>query len=126
MTDRTGLPRPLPTRGPRHLIASAIHSMGGARRLWRETAFRHELAGGAAGLVLLIAVQASPAEIAGAAILFLLLAATEALNTAIEVIVDHLTPHWAEFARDAKDLGSFAVLCMILANVLYLGYVVLI
>ncbi len=57
--------------------------------------------------------------------LFLLLVAAEALNTAIEVVVDHLAPGWAEFARDAKDLGSLAVLCLILANVAFVAYAIL-
>lgn len=58
-----------------------------------------------------------------AAILFLLLIATEALNTSIEVVVDHLSPDWSEFAKNAKDLGSFAVACLLLANGLNVLYV---
>lgn len=122
MTDRTDLPRPPRTQGAHHLLASARHSLGGLRRLSRETAFRHEMMAGAAGLAALLAVRASPAEILGAAALFLLLVAAEALNTAIEVVVDHLAPGWAEFARDAKDLGSLAVLCLIGANLGFLAY----
>ncbi|MEA5160291.1 diacylglycerol kinase [Cereibacter johrii] len=125
MTDRTDLPRPPQARGARHLLAAARHSTAGLRRLLQETAFRHELAGGAAGLALLLAGRATLPEILGAAVLFLLLVAAEALNTAIEVVVDHLAPGWAEFARDAKDLGSLAVLCLILANVAFVAYAIL-
>ncbi|NCU20091.1 diacylglycerol kinase, partial [Candidatus Falkowbacteria bacterium] len=49
----------------------------------------------------------------------------EALNTAIECLVDQLSPDWAEFARDAKDLGSVAVACVIAAAALWLGYALL-
>jgi len=57
--------------------------------------------------------------------LALLVVALEALNTAIECLVDHLTLDWAEFARDAKDLGSLAVLCGLLSHVLLLAHAVL-
>lgn len=49
-------------------------------------------------------------------VLFFCLVAVEALNTAIECIVDHLAPNWEEFARDAKDLGSLATMCLLCAN----------
>jgi len=51
------------------------------------------------------------------------LVAAEALNTAIECLVDHLAPDWQEFARDAKDLGSLATMCLLIANGLYLAWV---
>ena len=56
--------------------------------------------------------------------LWLLLIAVEALNTAVEAIVDHVSPHWSEAARDAKDLGSLAVMALILANAVFVGSVV--
>ncbi|MCE6960755.1 diacylglycerol kinase [Cereibacter sphaeroides] len=125
MTDRTDIPRPGRVDGPAHLLAAASHSLGGLRRLSHETAFRHEGLAGAAGLALLLGTRAGPGEIVVAVLLFLMLVAVEALNTAIEVIVDHLAPGWAEFARDAKDLGSLAVLCLIAANLVFLGYAVM-
>lgn len=111
--------------GPKHLFAAGSYSLGGLRRLWRETAFRHELLFGAAGFGLLIALGKSAPVIAGFAVPFLILIAVEALNTAVECLVDHISPEWAEFARDAKDLGSFAVACLIGANVGYLLVAVL-
>lgn len=71
-------------------------------------------------LILLIGIGATAMEIAGFVILFLLLVAVEALNTAIECIVDHLAPNWEVFARDAKDLGSLATMCLLFANGVYL------
>lgn len=58
-------------------------------------------------------------------ILWLLLVAIEALNTAVEAIVDHVSPHWSEAARDAKDLGSLAVMALLCANGVFVAYVVL-
>lgn len=57
--------------------------------------------------------------------LALLVVALEALNTALECVVDHLTQDWAEFARDAKDLGSLAVLCGLLCHVLLITHAAL-
>ncbi len=48
--------------------------------------------------------------------LLLVLAATEALNTAVELIVDRVSPEFSAFAGQAKDLGSFAVFCLLLVN----------
>lgn len=58
-------------------------------------------------------------------ILLLALVAVEALNTAIECIVDHLAPDWQEYARDAKDLGSLATLCLLCANGIFIGAVLI-
>ena len=117
--------RPDRVTGPRHLLAAGGYSLGGLRRLWKETAFRHEAQGGAAALALLLWTRASLPELLGFGALFLLLIAAEALNTAVEEIVDHLSPGWSAMARDAKDLGSLAVLCLLGANGLYLAAVVL-
>lgn len=117
--------RPGRVTGPKHLLAAGTYSAGGLRRLWRETAFRHEVLGGAAAMALLLWMRASPPELLGFAVLFLLLIAAEALNTAVEEIVDHLSPSWSAMARNAKDLGSLAVLCLLGANGLYLAAVVL-
>jgi len=38
--------------------------------------------------------------------IFFCWSAVEALNTAIECIVDHLAPQWAEFCPRRQDLGS--------------------
>lgn len=115
----SGGPRKPPPRvsGLKHLFAAGSYSLGGLRRLWRETAFRHELLFSALGIGLLIASGAGPAWVAGFVVLNLALIAVEALNTALECLVDHISPDWAEFARDAKDLGSLAVACLIAANV---------
>jgi diacylglycerol kinase (ATP) len=50
------------------------------------------------------------------AVLMLLLFSVESLNTAIEEIVDRVSPEFSSAARNAKDLGSFAVFCLLLAN----------
>ena len=59
------------------------------------------------------------AELCGLLALGLGLIAVEALNTALEELVDHLSPGWSEFAKHAKDLGSLAVACTIGALLVY-------
>ena len=69
---------------------------------------------------------ASVGEMLGFFALLCLLIAVEALNTAIEVVVDHLAPkEWARFAKEAKDLGSLAVAMTITAIGAYLLWVIL-
>lgn len=119
------LEKPVRKSGVAHFIAAAGYSAGGARRLWRESAFRQEVIGLAVLLALFAVVGASLAEFLGLAILSLILLAVEALNTAIEELVDNASPGWSEFARSAKDMGSFAVMCLLVATGLYAGWVVL-
>lgn len=107
-----------------HLFAAASYSAAGARRLLGEAAFRHELIAFGLVMVVFALVGASFPHYVAMAILFLLMIAFEALNTAIEEIVDRVSPEISAMAKHAKDLGSFAVFCLILANAGYAGYVV--
>ncbi len=99
--------------------------MNGASRLWREAAFRQEIIA-ASVVLMLFAIKGAPLwSFVGFAILALMVLATEALNTALEEVVDHVSPGWAEFAKNAKDMGSFAALCQIIGAGLFAGYVLL-
>lgn len=112
----TLLPRPPRQTGLRHLIAAVGNAGAGLRRLGAEAAFRHELAG-AALVAAAYAASGVPAAAYGASlVLFLLLVATEALNTAIEMLVDRASPGWSTFARDTKDLAALAVASLVVAN----------
>jgi diacylglycerol kinase (ATP) len=119
-------PKPRPARiiGIRHLFAATGYSIAGVKRLWRETAFRHEVLALPVICALFWLLAAPLWANAVFVILWLLLIAVEALNTAVEVIVDHVSPAWSEAARDAKDLGSLAVMMLIMANAVFVGYVV--
>lgn len=107
--------------GIAHFFAAAGYSMGGLRRLAHESAFRQEVALIAGLLLVFLVFGASVPEVLGLLALGLLLVAVEALNTALEVLVDHLSPGWSQFAKDAKDLGSLAVACTIGVLVIYSG-----
>jgi diacylglycerol kinase (ATP) len=111
--------------GSRHLGAAFGYSLGGALRLLRETAFRHEIIAGVAILGIFAIVGAGLSDYVMMLILMLGLFATEALNTAIEEIVDRISPEWSDTGRNAKDLGSFAVFCLLAANGLMAAFVVI-
>jgi diacylglycerol kinase (ATP) len=119
-----GPERPSAKSGFAHLVAAFGYSAAGLKRLTRESAFRQEVALILGLLVLFIVVGASLPDFAGLLALGLVLVAVEALNTALEVLVDHLSPDWSAWAKDAKDLGSLAVACTIGAIALYSGVVV--
>jgi diacylglycerol kinase (ATP) len=112
--------KPARITGVAHVFAAAGYSIGGIRRLWQETAFRHILMAVPVCVAVLAFAGAGLAEYCIMAVLLLVLIAVEALNTAIECIVDHLAPDWQVFARDAKDLGSLATMCLLCANGVYL------
>ncbi|MDR6758545.1 diacylglycerol kinase (ATP) [Mycoplana sp. BE70] len=112
--------------GLRHLFAAASYSLGGARRLLGEAAFRHELIAFAVVMGVFVVVGATFFQFVAMAILFLLMMAFEAINTAIEEIVDRVSPEISEMGKHAKDLGSFAVFCLIVANAVYAAYVLIV
>ncbi len=112
--------KPAPTKGIAHIIAATGYSLSGLRMLAKEPSFRQELLAGGAGLALLLAIGASAPSMAGFVILMCLLLATEAVNTALEALVDHLSPEWSAFGKQVKDLGSAAVFLVIIANLVYL------
>jgi diacylglycerol kinase (ATP) len=117
MQDKAKPPR---KTGIAHFFAAAGYSAAGLRRLARESAFRQEAVFGVVALAGLALWGASCLQLLGMAALVLLLVAVEALNTAMEVLVDHLSPGWSQFAKDAKDLGSLAVACVVGINLIYI------
>lgn len=121
---------PLDTRngkasGVRRVIAATRYSMQGLLRLWKEEAFRQEVYAFVAGLILFAVVGAAAMDYFIFLMLMLLLFSAEALNTAIEELVDRISPEISTVGRHAKDLGSFAVFCLLAANGLFALYVVI-
>ncbi len=110
--------------GLRRLVAATRYSLQGLMRLWQEEAFRHEVIAFVAGLAVFVTVGATATHYLVYLILMLVLFCVEALNTAIEELVDRISPEISTVGRHAKDLGSFAVFCMLGANGLFALYVV--
>lgn len=105
-----------------HLIAATQYSVSGARRLFREAAFRHEIVAGTALLAVYWLAGVSLLHAMISLCLILITFAVEALNTAIELVIDRTSPEISEYGKDAKDLGSFAVMCLLFANGVFALY----
>lgn len=115
--------RPEKETGIAHIFAAARYSLGGVRRLWGETAFQHEVLAFVLITGIFLVSGAPLWGYIGAILLFLLTVSIEALNTAVEEITDHASPGYSEMAKHAKDLGSFAVFCLLLANAIWAAFV---
>ena len=111
--------------GLSHLFAAGSYSWAGFWRALEESAFRHEIIFYLGGLVLFYFAGAVMQEFLVLTILFLLIFGFEALNTAIEELVDRVSPEVSRTGKHAKDLGSFAVFCGLVAVSLYMAWVVL-
>jgi len=103
------------TDGLRHILAAGGYSLQGLRRLWRETAFRHEAIAGVAAVVAMSCAGVGFSALALGVVLILLVFAAEALNTALEEVVDHVSPDYSLAAKHAKDLGSLAAAFCVVA-----------
>lgn len=115
--------RPDKEVGIAHVFAAARYSLGGVKRLWGETAFRHEVLAFVLITGMFLLSGAALWGYVGASLIFLLTVSIEALNTAVEEITDHASPDYSDMARHAKDLGSFAVFCLLLANGIWAFFV---
>ncbi|WP_346432162.1 diacylglycerol kinase [Faunimonas pinastri] len=104
--------------GVAHLFASAGYSFDGLRRMLKEAAFRQELLFAIALFAVLAVRRAETEAYFVQAVFLILLLAVEALNTAIEVLTDAVSPGYSAFAKQSKDLGSFAVFCLLSVNAL--------
>ena len=74
--------------------------------------------------IILVATGVGLGDILVSILLFLGLFAAEALNTAVEEVIDRISPEMSIVGKHAKDLGSFAVFCMLLACGLHLAFTV--
>lgn len=108
--------KPAPATGLAHLFRAARYTWRGLKTACGESAFRQELA---SGVILVPLAWLLPFPALTSALLticWLGLLTAELLNTAIEAIVDLVSPGYHELAGRAKDLGSAAVACAITAN----------
>ncbi len=107
---KSSIPKAIRRLGP-----AGSASLKGLSYAWRnEAAFRHEaivLLVGIAIALLLDAPWTARAILIASLVLVL---AVELLNSAIEAIVDLVSPGYHELAGSAKDLGSAAVLVALL------------
>lgn len=113
-------------RGPRQLWNALRWSMKGLRAGWRhEASFRFEVGLAVMSIPLgLYLGQGALEKLALVLPMFLVLSA-ELLNSAVEAVVDKVSPDFHELAGRAKDMGSAAVFVLLvlmgLSWVLVLG-----
>ncbi len=112
-------------KGVAHIFAAFGYSMAGLKVLLSEEAARLEVLLFVIALILFALSGASIAQIAVLAALFMVLLCIEALNTAIELIIDKTSPEQSDYAKQAKDLGSFAVFCGLTLICCYSAWVVI-
>ncbi|SFN17059.1 diacylglycerol kinase [Dokdonella immobilis] len=111
-------------RGPRQILRALVWSAKGLRAAWsHEASFRLE----GYLLVLLFPLglwlgdgAVEKAVLCGSLILVL---SAELLNSAIEAVVDKVSPEFHELAGRAKDMGSAAVFLLMLNVMLCWGLV---
>ena len=99
-----------------HLSGAYKYSLSGVRYCLKETAVWQELC---LGIVVLPLVVFLPLTLSIRLLLFslwLAMLVVEALNTAIEAVVDLVSPEFHELAKKAKDCGSAALFLMIILN----------
>ena len=101
-------------RGPRQLWGALQWSMQGLRAAWRhEASFRLEACLFVVAVPLgLVLGHGALEKLALVLPLFLVLSA-ELLNSAIEAVVDKVSPEFHELAGRAKDMGSAAVFVLL-------------
>ena len=101
--------KPGKVTGIAHLFAATRYSAAGFIRLWGETAFRHELVTGTLALIVLLAVKAPAWALFAVSILALITLAVEALNTAIEELLEQYQPLIEEGRPYFLDAGEAEV-----------------
>lgn len=88
--------------------------MSGLRTAWKEAAFRQEILLAMVLLPLAFLIGQSWLEVAMLAAVVMLVLIVEVLNSAIEAAIDRIGPEWHDLSRQAKDMGSAAVLLSLL------------
>ena len=109
----------------RKMIEAGGFSLAGLKYLLRsEFAARLEVYFAIIFLAVYLALGVDLWMLAISTALFLILIAVEALNTAVEVIIDRISPEISDTGKHAKDLGSLAVMCLLLANWVFAAYAI--
>jgi len=107
------------------LIQAFSHAIDGIRRAAGERNFKIELGFGIAAVVLGIVFSISFAEWAVIAVCIGCVLGGECLNTALEALVDLVSPDFNEFAKIAKDCAAGAVLISSVASLFVAAFIFL-
>jgi len=105
--------------------ASGFSARGLKAAFLGEESFRLEILGLALLGAVLLAVPWPLWKKAALAAAYLLIPATELLNSALEDLADLVSPDFHPLVEKAKNKGSAAVLLAIVANIICLGALIL-
>ena len=123
MNDKTRRPAETPheianpqksRQGLERVWHATLISLAGFRTGWREAAFRQEVVCAIVMLPAAFWVGRNWVEVAVLSMAVVLVLIVELLNSGIEAAIDRIGPEWHAFSKDAKDLGSAAVLLSVL------------
>jgi diacylglycerol kinase len=106
----TDTPTPQVTGRAVSRAASFGHALRGLRVLLRQPNARIHAVAAVVVVALGWRLQISVNEWLAVVLAVALVVAAEALNTALELVVDLVSPQWHALARDAKDVAAAAVL----------------
>lgn len=97
--------------GFKRIFSAMFYSIDGFRAAWKhEHAFRQELMIAVAGIVIAVFLPVTSLERLALIAVLLLLLIIELLNSAIEAVVDRVSLDRNPLSKNAKDLGSAAVM----------------
>jgi diacylglycerol kinase (ATP) len=113
-------------KGIRRIIAAFGYSLAGLRAAFiGEAAFRQELALAALLIPLACVLEVGNLERALMVASVILVLIVELMNTAIETLVERISPEIHPLSKKAKDIGSAAVLMTLLLLGVVWGWVLL-
>jgi diacylglycerol kinase (ATP) len=105
--------------GFKRIFSAIFNSLDGLRTAWRiEHAFRQELGVAIPGVVVALLLPVTTLERVALIAVLILMLITELVNSAIEAVVDRISLDHHELSKNAKDLGSAAVMLAVILAVL--------
>lgn len=112
--------------GIKRIFSAFFYSMDGLRTAWRyEHAFRQELMLAVPGVIVASLLPVTVLERVALISVLLLVLIVELLNSAIEAVVDRVSLERNPLSKNAKDLGSAAVMISMLIAALTWGLIAL-
>jgi diacylglycerol kinase (ATP) len=105
--------------GLKRIFSALFNSLNGLRTAWRlEHAFRQELGVAIPGIIVALLLPVTLLERVALIAVLVLMLITELVNSAIEAVVDRISLDHHELSKNAKDLGSAAVMLAVALAVL--------
>lgn len=112
--------------GVKRIFSAFFYSLDGLRTAWRyEHAFRQEMMIVVPGVIVALMIPVTVLERIALIGVLLMVLIVELLNSAIEAVVDRVSLEKNPLSKNAKDLGSAAVMLSFIFALLTWGLIVL-